>query len=102
MNFEQFVHSIPAWLSGEGPESGIVISSRARLARNIRGIVYAHRADDEQLAEVVGYVLDAAQFAGYDSTALFDATGKQVSPTFGAYNSSRTPRIIAFTLRFQF
>jgi len=67
MNFEQFVHSIPAWLSGEGPESGIVISSRARLARNIRGIVYAHRADDEQLAEVVGYVLDAAQFAGYDS-----------------------------------
>ena len=42
------------------------------------------------------------QFAGYDATALFDATGKQVSPTFGSYNSSRTPRNIAFTLRFQF
>ena len=53
MTFKSIISSLPGWLSSEGPESGIVISSRTRLARNIAGILYAHRADDEKLGEVV-------------------------------------------------
>ena len=42
------------------------------------------------------------QFSGYDTSTRFDATGKQTNANFGAYNSARSPRIMAFTLRFQF
>ena len=71
MNFENIVNSIPKWLSGDGPESGIVISSRARLARNIVGICYSHRAEKERLSEVVNNILDAANFAGFDPSNFF-------------------------------
>jgi hypothetical protein len=42
------------------------------------------------------------QFASYDTAARFDASGQQVNPTFGAYSSALTPRIIAFALRFRY
>ena len=71
MNFENIVQSIPVWLNGEGPESGIVISSRARLARNISGIKFVHRADQEQLSEVVRLVLEAATLTGFEPTVFF-------------------------------
>ena len=35
----------PAWLDGSGAESGIVLSSRVRLARNLVGTAFPHRAD---------------------------------------------------------
>lgn len=35
------------WLSGEGPASDVVISTRIRLARNIVGYPFMSRADDE-------------------------------------------------------
>jgi len=71
MTFENIVHSIPKWLSGKGPESEIVISSRARLARNISGIPYAHRAEEKKLGEVVKNVLETSHFAGFDSSNFF-------------------------------
>ena len=71
MNFERFTDVIPSWLSGQGPESGMVISSRARLARNIGGIVYAHRASDDDLAEVVTQVLAASRILKCDSDSLY-------------------------------
>lgn len=42
------------------------------------------------------------QFAGLDTTARFDQTGRQVSPTFGAFNSDRNARVISFALRLRF
>ena len=71
MTFETIAHSIPGWLSEEGPEQGIVISSRARLARNIAGVMYAHRAGREDLDEVVSDILEAAKTAGFDSKDFF-------------------------------
>ncbi|MFC1489943.1 protein arginine kinase [Candidatus Latescibacterota bacterium] len=71
MNFDSIVHSIPEWLNNEGPESGIVISSRLRLARNIAGIPYAHRSDDSKLGEIIVNVLDAAHVAGFDPENFF-------------------------------
>ncbi|MEK7753651.1 MAG: hypothetical protein AAB654_17135, partial [Acidobacteriota bacterium] len=43
-----------------------------------------------------------AQFSGGDITARFDAAGRQISQTFGAFTSTRPPRVISLTLRFEF
>jgi hypothetical protein len=42
------------------------------------------------------------QFSGVDFTSRFDPTGKQVNPTFGQINASRTPRQMQLALRFNF
>ena len=49
------------WMSGGGPESDIVISSRVRLARNLRGTPFPHRAGDEQLQAVLAGVRQAVE-----------------------------------------
>lgn len=74
MTFNQIVHSIPEWLNGQGPESGMVISSRARLARNITGIPYAHRIDEEKQGDVVTSVLESGVAAGFDAANYFPNT----------------------------
>jgi protein arginine kinase len=71
MKYEGILHSIPSWMNPEGPESGMVISSRARLARNVSGFPYAHRADADKLHEVVDMVLDASEAAGFDRSDYF-------------------------------
>lgn len=40
------------WIRGEGEESDIVISSRARLARNIQGFPFSHKASDSETEEL--------------------------------------------------
>jgi hypothetical protein len=42
------------------------------------------------------------QFSAFDSTARFDAAGRQVNLRFGEYTSSRTPRIVQLALRLTF
>ena len=49
------------WMSGGGPESDIVVSSRVRLARNLRGVPFPHRAGEEQLQAVLGGVRQAVE-----------------------------------------
>lgn len=44
----------PVWLGASGPEPGVVISTRARLARNLRSFPFPHRATDVELATVRG------------------------------------------------
>lgn len=58
-------------MNPEGPNSEIVISSRARLARNIPGYPYVHRARPEKLGEVLDTILQAASSAGFDSSCFF-------------------------------
>ncbi len=36
------------WMDGSGPESDIVLSSRIRLARNLVGVPFPHRMNDDQ------------------------------------------------------
>jgi protein arginine kinase len=39
---------VPAWLQGEGPEAEIVLSSRIRLARNVRAFPFSQRSGSEE------------------------------------------------------
>ncbi len=47
MNLDALAKSTAGWLEPTGPEAAVVLSSRVRLARNLRGIPFPHRATDE-------------------------------------------------------
>lgn len=47
------------WMSGGGPDSDIIVSSRVRLARNLRGVPFPSRATSEQLDTAMGQILRA-------------------------------------------
>lgn len=49
------------WLNGSGEYPGIILSSRVRLARNVKGVPFSHRASEEQLAEIQAQILNAQQ-----------------------------------------
>ena len=46
------------WLSGSGPMSDIVISSRIRLARNLVGFPFLTKADSGQRNEIYRLLYD--------------------------------------------
>lgn len=54
MSLNKFIDdAISEWMKGEGPDSDIVISSRIRLARNLRTIPFPMLATDEQSKDVM-------------------------------------------------
>jgi len=57
--FDEFPHLLGEWLKGTGPDSDIVISTRVRLARNIRGFPFTNRATNQQRADVLKLAEDA-------------------------------------------
>lgn len=72
------------WLDGSGPSSQVVLSTRMRLARNIAGFPFPHRASDEErsaisgrLLTVVSEVRTLSNAATYDLTRL-DALERQL------------------------
>jgi protein arginine kinase len=60
----------PGWVCGEGPESDVVVSTRARLARNLSGRPFPGRASSENLLEVAELVRVAAERMGDDFPGL--------------------------------
>ena len=46
-----FISGCDQWLASEGPMHHSVVSSRARYARNLKGVAFAPRASREQLRE---------------------------------------------------
>lgn len=56
MGIEILLKRDAEWLKGEGPDARIVVSSRARLARNLRGLAFPGRADAETRIRVRGDV----------------------------------------------
>lgn len=52
MKIEQLARKPSPWLSGEGPMSDIVISSRIRLARNVAGYPFLNKSTEAQRAEL--------------------------------------------------
>jgi hypothetical protein len=47
-------------------------------------------------------VFNSIQYQGVDTTARFDAQGKQVNTRFGQVTSTRTPRNMQGSVRFTF
>jgi protein arginine kinase len=50
---------LPTWVKASGEASDVTISSRIRLARNIKGIPFPNFADEKQLIKVNEEVLQA-------------------------------------------
>lgn len=47
-----------SWYLEAGNDSDIVLSSRIRLARNLKGMQFPHKMDDEERKKVLGFVSD--------------------------------------------
>lgn len=60
-NLSDLIDQPSPWLSGEGPQSHMVMSTRIRLARNLAGVPFTHRAQEEQLSGIVLSVSGAAE-----------------------------------------
>jgi protein arginine kinase len=58
MELNDIMHRTGSWLTGEGPEADIVISSRIRLARNLEGRKFLYSASDTDKAEAERYLSD--------------------------------------------
>ncbi len=53
--FEEMSKHPSGWLSGQGEESMVVLSSRVRLARNLSGVAFPSAAGSDTKEKVVGY-----------------------------------------------
>ncbi|MBC7325419.1 MAG: ATP--guanido phosphotransferase, partial [Moorella sp. (in: Bacteria)] len=57
------------WMEGSGPQADIVISSRIRLARNLKGIPFPNLMNEAQEARVIRQVSQAIRSAAVFQTA---------------------------------
>ncbi|MDI6807977.1 MAG: protein arginine kinase [Candidatus Eisenbacteria bacterium] len=57
---DELVNGTCSWLSGEGPECVTVLSTRVRLARNLKGYPFTHKARQDQLSVIIASVFSAA------------------------------------------
>ena len=93
------------WYLQNGKESDVVISTRVRLSRNIKGIPFINRASKEELKEVYEKMKEIAPFLGYNLKFLnlddMDSITKQslvekhlISPDFAKTKMPYTAIII--------
>lgn len=68
---QTMVHSPIGWLDGSGEYPGIVLSSRVRLARNIKDTPFSHQASEEQLKDVQAQALQAQGQSNQLKNAFF-------------------------------
>lgn len=59
------------WLRGEGRDSDVVLSSRVRLARNLAGVPFVHRATESDLRHVLDVVRPAVEASGLGDRAIW-------------------------------
>ncbi|MDP8258777.1 MAG: protein arginine kinase [Candidatus Aadella gelida] len=71
MKIDDLLNSRSEWLKGEGPGSNIAISTRVRLARNIKGHLYFNRADGNERKETLDAVCSAIEKSNFFKNALF-------------------------------
>ena len=60
---DEVVRHAGEWLRGNGPMHEIVISTRVRLARNLRGFLFLSRANNDMKTEIAEAVTAAARRA---------------------------------------
>ncbi len=54
--FDEMAKTPASWLSGEGEETMVVLSTRVRLARNIAGCSFPPSSDAETKKRIIGYL----------------------------------------------
>ena len=69
--FDDFSTRCGDWLTGTGPMSDIVISSRIRLARNLSEFPFFTKADDGQRREVYRLLFDKISSSELGSRVVF-------------------------------
>jgi protein arginine kinase len=70
MILDDLLYKRGKWLEGTGSFSDVVISSRVRLARNLKAVPFSHRASVEKLTNVVEYIQKALKKSKYLSKAV--------------------------------
>lgn len=62
MSLEKFLNqAVSSWMSSEGPESDIILSSRIRLARNLRHYKFPTLFNNEEAREIIVKLHEAIQ-----------------------------------------
>jgi protein arginine kinase len=100
--FEDMAQNLTDWLSGEGDESAVVISSRIRLARNVAGCVFPGTAGADARTKIIEYFESAVSRSDMLSSGKivrssdlspldrdFLVERHLMSPNFAAGDSSR-------------
>jgi protein arginine kinase len=74
MSLEKFIqNAVSEWMKGKGPDSDIVISSRVRLARNLRDYPFPMLATESQSRDVVEkfeHILQSNDMTSFGKTEL--------------------------------
>jgi len=71
MKLDDLIVHTSEWLKGTGPNPDIVISSRIRLARNLEGISFPHRANKIQNQKILEMVRETTEEINYLKGSLF-------------------------------
>src|SRR5699024_2185525 len=78
MSLQRFIQqAVSEWMSGEGPDSDIVFSSRVRLARNLRRSPFPMLATETQAKEVIDQVSKAMLSEDFSSLDHFEKLNLQ-------------------------
>ncbi|MCI0530525.1 MAG: protein arginine kinase [candidate division Zixibacteria bacterium] len=72
--FEDWAKKLTPWLLGDGPQAGIVLSTRVRLARNIGGLIFPARAGADQKKKVLELVTAALAKTGLPKGKFITST----------------------------
>lgn len=76
LDFDTLVYETPPWLDCNAPDSDVVLSSRVRLARNIRNVPFPNRAQPEVLEEVLNEVESTYSGVEFLKEAVFFDMGQ--------------------------
>jgi protein arginine kinase len=64
MELSELLGSATGWLKGGGPKDNIALSTRVRIARNLKGRIYVDRAADVQRQETLKYAMGGIEKSG--------------------------------------
>ncbi|HHY71823.1 MAG TPA: protein arginine kinase [Bacillus bacterium] len=73
MSLNRFIsQALSPWMSVEGPDSDIVLSSRIRLARNLKDVVFPSLASGEELDRVIQLLNDSIAKHSFGNIGNFE------------------------------
>jgi protein arginine kinase len=71
MQLDDLLKQTSEWLKATGAESEIVMSSRIRFARNLKGLAFSHWADEKQRKEILAKAKQVLLKNNYLKNSLF-------------------------------